>query len=831
MANSLEIFDSETHFVDVLLPVPIPQAFTYRVPRHLNEFIKAGSRVIVPFGRNRVLTGIISEVHGNPPEKYKAKYISELMDEEPIVTASQLWLFQWVADYYMCYAGEVMNMGLPSGLKVNSESRIQLNPDFFEHDLLEAKEQEILKIIEENENISYADLSKFIDEIDVTKIVKKLIDKHAIIVYEEVKERYVPKKIKKIRLRASLASKKAVLKLISELEKSQKQQAVLLCYLSHTSIDTLEEKNLHGIDKVFFKDAETSSSSLKTLIDKGIFEQFEITVSRFDSIDTNDLLEITLTNHQERASNEILSGFAEKQVVLFNGITGSGKTEIYIELIQKVLENGSQVLMLLPEIALTTQIVSRLQKVFGDKMGVYHSKFSDNERVEVYMGVLSGRYQFVVGVRSSIFLPFKNLGLIIVDEEHEISYKQFDPAPRYHARDVAIMLAHKQKAKVLLGSATPSFESYWQALKGNYHLVELNERYGDAKLPSIELVDMKEERKNETVRKEFSEVLLKAIETNINNKEQTIIFQNRRGYAPYLNCEECNWIGKCHQCAVSLTHHLYENTLVCHYCGHTETLPKVCPVCESLKIKSKGVGTQKIEEDLQDIFPEASLLRMDFDTTRAKNAYQTIINEFSEGEVDILVGTQMISKGLDFDNVSLVGVFNADKMINFPDFRSAEKAYQMLTQVSGRAGRKKKPGKVLIQTSGPEHDVLQFVLNNDYKGFYAKEIKEREGFRYPPFSRIIGITTKHIARTISHKAAGLLAKTLKEKLGEARILGPEKGLVERIRNQYIFEVFMKLEKDKLNIPAIKTFLREQITELNTQKEFKSVRFVVNVDVI
>jgi primosomal protein N' (replication factor Y) len=831
MSNSLEIFDSETLFVNVLLPVPIPQAFTYRVPRHLNEFIKTGTRVIVPFGRNRVLTGIVSSVHGTPPEKYKAKYISELMDEEAIVTSSQLWLFQWVADYYMCYAGEVMNMGLPSGLKVNSESRIQINPDFFEHDLLELKEQEILKIIEENDNISYADLSKFIDEIDVTKIVKKLISKNAIIVYEEVKERYTPKKVKKIRLKPLLANKKAALSLITELEKNQKQQAVLLCFIGHISMDDLDAKNLHGIDKVFFKEADTSSSSLNTLIKKGVFEQFEITVSRFDKIDTDRLVEITLTEPQQNASNQILEGFNQKQVTLFHGITGSGKTEIYIDLIQKVLENGSQVLMLLPEIALTTQIVSRLQKVFGDKMGVYHSKFSDNERVEVYMGVLSGRYQFVVGVRSSIFLPFQNLGLIIVDEEHEASYKQFDPAPRYHARDVAIMLAHKQNAKVLLGSATPSFESYWQALKGNYHLVELNERFGKAVLPTLELIDMKEERKNETVKKEFSEALLKAIENNIQKKEQTIIFQNRRGYAPYLNCEECNWIGKCHQCAVSLTHHLYENTLVCHYCGYTESLPKACPVCESLKLKSKGVGTQKIEEDLQEIFPKATLLRMDHDTTRAKNAYQNIINEFGEGEVDILVGTQMISKGLDFDNVSLVGVFNADKMINFPDFRSAERAFQMLTQVSGRAGRKEKPGKVLIQTAGPEHPVLQFVLSGDYKGFYAKEIIEREGFRYPPFSRIIGITTKHIDRTVAHKAAGLLAQSLKFKLGEARILGPEKGLIERIRNQYIFEVYAKLEKDKLNIPAVKKYLREQITELNTQKDFKSVRFVVTVDVV
>ena len=826
-----ETFDSDTYFVDVLLPVPIPQAFTYRVPRHLKDLVRQGSRVIVPFGRNRVLTGIISAVHGTPPEKYKAKYISELMDDEAIVTPSQLWLFQWVADYYMCHAGEVMNMGLPSGLKVSSESRIELNPDFDQYELLEGNESEILKVIAENDTVAYTDLSKFISESDVNSTVKKLIAKRAILVFEQVKERYTPKKIKKIRLKETFAHKKGALGLLENLEKNQKQQAVLLAYLSHISLDDLEEKNLHGIDKVFFKEADTSTSSLKTLIKKNVFEQFEITVSRFDRIDSTDLQEITLTEPQSGASEAILNSFVEKEVVLFHGITGSGKTEVYIDLIQKVLENGSQILMLLPEIALTTQIVSRLQKVFGDKMGVYHSKFSDNERVEVYMGVLSGRYQFVVGVRSSIFLPFQNLGLIIVDEEHEISYKQFDPAPRYHARDVAVMLAHKQKAKVLLGSATPSFESYTQALKGNYGLVELNERFGKAKLPTIDLIDMKEERKNEAVKNEFSETLLKAIEANIQRKEQSIIFQNRRGYAPYLNCEECNWIGQCHQCAVSLTHHLYENTLVCHYCGHTETLPKVCPVCESLKLKSKGVGTQKIEEDLQAIFPEASILRMDFDTTRSKNAYQNIISEFGEGEVDILVGTQMISKGLDFDNVSLVGVFNADKMIYFPDFRAAERAFQMLTQVSGRAGRKEKPGMVLIQTGGPEHSVLQHVLEGNYKRFYEEEIKEREAFSYPPFSRIIAITTKHVDRSISHQAAGSLVNILRTKLGTERVLGPEKGLVERIRNQYIYEVVVKLEKAKLNIPAVKTFLREQITILNTEKAYKSVRFVVTVDVV
>ncbi len=827
--QSAELFDSETVFVDVLLPVPIRQSFTYRVPRHWAALVSEGCRVIVPFGKNRVLTGIISAVHGTPPEKYKAKYISELMDEEPVVTAEQLWLFQWVAEYYMCYPGEVMNMALPSGMKVNSESRIEVNPDFEDHENLEGFEQDILSTIEEKGSVSYADLSKFLDEANVNKLIKKLIAKHAIIVYEEVKERYTPKKIKKIRLTKKYASQAAALGLIEELETKQKQQEVLLNYFSHISMDELEAKNLHGIDKVFFK--ETSSSSLKTLIKNEILEELEITVSRFDKIDPDDLMSITLTEPQQQASDSIMQSFADFQAVLFHGITGSGKTEIYIDLIEKVLSSGSQVLMLLPEIALTTQIVGRLQKVFGDKMGVYHSKFSDNERVEVYMGVLRGQYQFVVGVRSSIFLPFTNLGLIIVDEEHETSYKQFDPAPRYHARDVAIMVAFKQHAKVLLGSATPSFESYWQAKNGKYGLVELHQRYGSAKLPEFVLIDMKEERKEERVKNGFSQTLLTAIEENIKKKEQSIIFQNRRGYAPYLNCEECNWIGECHQCAVSLTHHLYENTLVCHYCGYTETVPKVCPVCESTKLKSMGVGTEKIEDDLQEIFPESRILRMDLDTTRSKNAYQNIISEFAEGEVDILVGTQMISKGLDFDNVSLVGVFNADKMIYFPDFRSAERAFQMITQVSGRAGRKEKPGKVLIQTGGPGHSVLQYVIENDYIGFYEKEILEREGFNYPPFSRVICITVKHVMRNVSHKAAGLLAERLKKYLGKERILGPEKSLVERIRNQYLFEVWVKLEKDKLNMKAVKQYIREQITDLNTEKEFKSARFVVNVDVV
>jgi primosomal protein N' (replication factor Y) len=827
--QSGELFNSETIFTDVLLPVPIPQAFTYRAPRHLAEQVQVGSRVIVPFGKNRVLTGIVSKVHSSPPEKYKAKYIAELMDEEPVVTPEQLWLFQWVADYYMCFPGEVMNMALPSGMKVNSESRIQLNPDFEHAELLDDFEKNILKVVEEKDSLSYADLGKYLDESNVNKFIKKLIDKGAILVYEEVKERYSPKKVKKLRLAAKYANQSAALALIEELEGKTKQQEVILKFVSLLPPNKIKEKNLHGIDKVFFK--ELSASSIKTLVKNNVLEEFEITVSRFEKYDADEMASITLTEPQQKATAQIMEAFTEHQVVLFHGITGSGKTEVYIDLIDKVLSSGSQVLLMLPEIALTTQIVSRLQKVFGDKMGVYHSKFSDNERVEVYMGVLKGNYQFVVGVRSSIFLPFTNLGLVIADEEHETSYKQFDPAPRYHARDVAIMLAHRQHAKVLLGSATPSFESYWQAKNSKYGLVELHQRFGKATLPKFEVIDMKEERKAERINKGFSQSFLEALEANIKRKEQTIIFQNRRGYAPYMNCEECNWIGQCHQCAVSLTHHLYENTLVCHYCGHKETAPKLCPVCESTRLKSVGVGTEKIEEDLQELFPDARILRMDLDTTRSKNAYQNIISEFAEGDVDILVGTQMISKGLDFDNVSLVAVFNADKMIYFPDFRAAERAFQMITQVSGRAGRKEKKGTVFIQTGGPDHSVLKFVLENDFVGFYEKEIHEREGFNYPPFSRVISITTKHIMRNVSHQAAGKLAAALKKYLGGQRVLGPEKALVERVRNQYLFEVWVKLEKDKLNMRAVKAYIAEQITEISTQKEFKSVRFVVNVDVV
>jgi primosomal protein N' (replication factor Y) len=818
-------------FIDVILPVPIPQFFTYRLPRHLAELTKVGCRVVVEFGKSRVMTALVVKIHGNPPEKYPAKYIQELLDTEPVVTPTQIWLFQWVAEYYMCTAGEVMNVALPSGLKISSQSKIQYNPDFHHDELLSDLERSFMDVLIREDSISYEEAGRLLGEQDLNKFLKSLVAKHAIILFEEVNERYKPKLIKKIRLHSDYATDENALMLLESLGKAKKQQEVLLKYLSIIPLDQLSEKNEEGIDKQRLKEAEVSDSALAALITKGIFEQWEVQVSRFDTLESDSLREIQLSTAQESASDEIMGLFSSKDVVLFHGITGSGKTEVYIDIIKKALDSGTQVLFLLPEIALTTQIVRRLKRVFGDTMGIYHSRFSDNERVEVWRGVLDQRFQFVVGVRSSIFLPFSNLGLIIVDEEHESSYKQFDPAPRYHARDVAIMLALKMKAKVLLGSATPSMESFYQAKTGKYGLVSLKERFGNAQLPHIRLVNMRVEREKKTLTKEFSSVLLEAIGQNIENKKQSIIFQNRRGYAPYLNCQQCNWIPHCNQCSVTLTHHLNARTLICHYCGYSESVPRVCPACGSPQVRSVGVGTERIEDDLREIFPEAGVLRMDLDTTRTKNAYENIIGEFETGEVDILVGTQMVTKGLDFDRVNLVGVFNADKMINFPDFRSGERAFQLITQVSGRAGRREEKGLVLIQTNNPENRVLQYILNNDYEGFYASEIKEREAYNYPPFSRIIELTVKDVDRNLAHEAAEVLAKRMKDYLGEQRIMGPERGLVERIRNKFHFVIWMKLEKEKMNIQATKQYLQKELVHLITEKKFKSVQVVVNVDAV
>lgn len=838
-----------TKFVDVILPVPVEGKFTYRLPQELNDTAKEGARVVVSFGKRRILTGIISRVHQEVPQKHQAKYILELLDEIPVVNLAQLTLWQWIADYYMCTLGEVMNVALPSGLKLSSTSRVQLNPNFAhlqeQYGIpLNAKEQLLIDHLQGDTALTFDQVTAILQLKSIYPVLKSLLFKEAILIFEEIKEKYKPKVIRKIRLtKIYMSDREMLTDLLDSLKNAKrnalKQEDVILKYLSELPVEAPESKHLQGLPKSVFAKSGISESALQTLIKKGIFEEFEVIVSRFEEYENEKLSIIQLSGYQQEKVSEIEQFFGldnqnvphQKSTVLLHGVTGSGKTEMYISLVNKVLASGKQVLFLLPEIALTTQIVGRLKKVFGSKLGVYHSKFSDNERVEVWKGVQDSRFPIVVGVRSSIFLPFSNLGLIVVDEEHDPSYKQYDPAPRYNARDVALVLASIHKAKVLLGSATPSLESYYQAQHEKYGFVRANKRFGDAQLPEIKLVNMSIERKQKTVKYNFSSLMLASIDENLQKKEQTILFQNRRGFAPHLSCEECSWIPTCMNCAVSLTFHLYSNELRCHYCGYRESPPSACISCGSNKIKTVGFGTEKIEDELKLIYPEAAIQRMDLDTTRSKYSYQTIIEDFTNQNIDILVGTQMVTKGLDFDHVSLVGVFDIDRLIHFPDFRSHERTFQLITQVSGRAGRKDKKGMVLIQTSKPQHPLLDRITSHDYEGFYADEIAEREKHFYPPFSRVINITVKSEEHTLALEAATELALKLKAVLGEGRVLGPEAALIEKIRNQYLQNVMVKLERDKINLKAVKQLIKEQMQGLTSNKQYKTLLVVPDVDVI
>jgi primosomal protein N' (replication factor Y) (superfamily II helicase) len=826
-----DIFERKTFFVDVILPVPIPKLFTYRVPVELNEDIAIGCRVIVPFGKKKILTGIIGRIHESPPKEYQAKYISELLDDSPSVLPIQIGFLRWVSEYYMCTIGEALNVAMPSGLKLSSESKIQVHPDFNNEttEFFTEREWEVIEAAKDRKSLTYREIEEVLGIKNFNHIVKSLLQKNSIIIYEEVKEKFIPKKVKRVRLNQVYADDHKKLEtLFAELEKQPKQLDILLKYLQEAPVFQNPSANKQGVEKQLFK--SLSTSSYQTLIKSKVFEEFTQVVSRFKEYDSNVDINVGLSSGQEAAKAEILRQFEQKDIVLFHGITGSGKTEIYIDIVNKVLESGSQVLYLLPEIALTTQIVSRLRKVFGDKIGVYHSKFSDNERVEIWRGILEGRYSFIVGVRSSIFLPFQNLGLIVVDEEHENSYKQYEPAPRYHARDAAMVLAKMHQAKVLLGSATPSVESYYHAKSQRFGFVELFDRYGNASLPNITFVNIRDERKNKTLKGDFSSTLIRMVGEAIDRKEQAIIFQNRRGYAPHIACDDCAWIPKCEHCDVSLTYHMYKSELRCHYCGYHRKLPSTCPACGSSKIRTVGFGTEKLEEDLKLHLPVAKVKRMDLDTTRSKYSYQNLIEEFEKGDVDILVGTQMVSKGLDFDRVSLVGILDADRMIHFPDFRSFERAFQLITQVSGRAGRREKTGTVVIQTANPNQQVLRLIMENNYIGFFAQEIAEREKFGYPPFVRLIRLLLKHEDQKILNKAAFALSLILKEEVGNKRVLGPEEPLISRIRNLYLMQVFIKIERDPaISLKKFKDVIFTATVEIQQKPEFKKLLVSFDVD--
>jgi len=823
-----------TLFADVILPLPLPKLFTYRVPYDMNDDIFVGTRVIVQFGAKKILSCIVADVHETPPAGYQAKYILEIIDEKPVVTPQQLKIFNWIAEYYMCTIGEVINAALPSALKLSSESRIQLHPQFNpEYPVypLSSVEEKIVFALGQNKTLTFTEVGNLLQINHFHKIIKSLIQKEVIIIFEEIADKYTPKVVKKLRLSPNFIHEAEMLEeLMNQLAVRPKQLDVVLQYLQIVPVHQNVHLNEKGLDKnILTSNPHLSLSSINALIKKGILEQFETIVSRFPVDDSKPLPAFNLSAHQIAARDEILNLFGTKDIVLLHGITGSGKTEVYIDLIKKAMDGGGQVLYLLPEIALTAQIVTRLIKVFGNRLGVYHSKFSDNERVEVWNGILAGRFSVVIGVRSAIFLPFYNLSLIIVDEEHESSYKQYEPAPRYNAREVALMLATYHKCKTLLGSATPAVETYYNAKSGRWGLVTMNKRFGEAGLPEIELVDTRRESQKKTMHSHFSQKLLAMIEQKLKKEEQVILFQNRRGYAPYINCHDCDWIPKCKNCAVSLSYHKYNRELRCHYCGYHETMPHECPACGSTMIKTVGFGTEKIEDELKLLLPEANIQRMDLDTTRSKNSYQQIISDFEANNTNVLVGTQMVTKGLDFENVSLVGIINADSIINYPDYRAHERAYQMFVQVSGRAGRKGKKGLVIIQTGNPTQSIFQKVIENDYLALYEHEIQERRKFNFPPFMRVIKVTVKHVDEKLNEQAAAILAQEFTGRLPKNQVLGPEVPYIFKIRNYYLSEIHIKLDREHTSLKTAKLLIADAINQIKFNKDFRNIRVVVDVD--
>ncbi len=824
--------NSGNNFADIILPVPIPRMFTYKIPKNLQPLIQIGLRVIVQFGRKKVLTGIIGKVHNKPPQAYEAKPILDILDDQPSVNPLQIRFWFWMAEYYFCHIGEVMFAAIPSGLRLSSESKIQANPNFDVESSkypLDVREEKILEALEKKEELSYEDCEQILGIKTIHPILKSLVAKEAILIFERVQEKYSPKVETRIRLTSQILTTKGALEAIFEtVQGKPKQESILLKFLRDVPVFNKPHLNERGVEKSTLLEDGDSPSSLNTLIKNGVFESFKHVVNRIEE-EAAEREASVLSSTQQAAFDEIKSHFETKQSVLLHGVTGSGKTEIYIKLIQEVLESGSQVLMLLPEIALTTQIVGRLKQVFGSQMGVYHSKYSDNERVEVWNGVISGRFPFVVGVRSSIFLPFDSLGLVIVDEEHEPSYKQFDPAPRFHARDSAIMLAYFHQAKTLLGSATPSFESYYNANQGKYGYVELNHRFGDATLPEYHLSNISADRKKNLLKLDSTRLLREKIQHALENQQQVIIFQNRRGYSPYVQCEDCGWTGQCVQCDVSLTYHQFAEELRCHYCGYKEKVPSSCPACGSTQLSMQGMGTERIEESLSLLFPEARMGRMDLDTTRSKYGYQRLLDEFAAGQIDILVGTQMITKGLDFGKVTVVGIWDGDRILNFPDFRSGERAFQQITQVAGRAGRRDIQGQVVIQSRNPDQELFQKVISGDYFEFFRQEMIDRKKYYYPPFVKLVKIVTRHADAKTAEKAAHALHHQMATIGVKKIVLGPEKGIIARIKNQYQFESLIKLDRQGATQSLFKESLARIIEELQTVPEFRSVRWLVDVD--
>jgi primosomal protein N' (replication factor Y) len=820
-------------FADLILPLAVPQYYTYRIPDSLPEQILPGCRVSVVLGKRRLYTAIVRRIYSNYPGDMKLSDILDVLDLIPMVSEMQMQFWEWIADYYMCTVGEVYRAAVPAGLKLESETCIFPGKPEAEPERLTNQEYNILAILENTPGITIGKLAADLKLKSVLPAIRKLVDKRIVMLEENFRKAYKPLVKDYIVLAKKYQSDEMLHELLDLLEKKAPKQASLINGLLQLTGIQKEERHAVIAKEQLMNSTGTSYAVLTALVKKEILEMIPVEVSRLTETEKASRPPHPLNPNQKLAFSAIVNEFGTKEVVLLHGVTSSGKTEIYIHLIAEQLRLGKQVLYLLPEIALTTQIIQRLRLVFGDRVGVYHSKFSDAERVEVYQSLLGIRkenspsYQIILGVRSSLFLPFTNLGLVIVDEEHENTYKQFDPAPRYNARDASVVLAGMHKAKVLMGTATPSFESYLNALNGRYGLVELRDRYQDIQLPEIQVVDIREARRRKLMNSHFSPYLTDAVGNALARHEQVILFQNRRGFSPYIECFDCSWVPYCRHCDVSLTYHRKSNRLHCHYCGYSIINPANCASCGGNKLVTRGFGTEKVEDEIALIFPDARLARMDLDTTRTRKAYEKIIGDFELQKVDILIGTQMVSKGLDFDHVRVVGILDADSMLNFPDFRSFERSFQLIAQVSGRAGRKKERGIVIVQTSVPENTVISHVIHNDYKSFFHAQAKERRQFKYPPYYRLVKLTLRHKDLDTVNKAAAILAAELRKKLGD-RVVGPEFPLINRLFNLHQKCILVKIERDK-HFSERRSAMRGVIDKLKILAEFRRLQIIPDVD--
>ena len=830
----------EAHFyADLILPVPLDQLFTYHIPNEFVEQCKPGKRAVVQFGRKKVYSAIIYRTHHNKPTEYKTKSIFSILDDKPIINEFQFKFWKWIADYYLCTIGEVYRAALPAGLKLESHTSVRYNTDFFDTDedttalSFSPKETILLDSLRTNKSLKISEINNLLSVKNSLNYLKSLYDKGAIEIEESLNQTYKIKKESYIRLGNTVQTDDNLNIALDELSRAKKQKQLLLSFLEliNYSLDNQKEEISK---KELLEFSGISVQILKELEKKEILGITQKATSRLSTEDVPVIIAKTLNKAQSKALNEIKEQFKEKDTVLLHGVTSSGKTEVYIHLITEMIRKGKQVLYLLPEIALSTQLIHRLKKHFGNEIGVYHSKFSDAERVEIWNNIQNTsklnnqpQYKIILGVRSSVFLPYTNLGLIIIDEEHENTFKQYNPAPRYQARDAALVLAKIHGAKTLLGTATPSIESYFNAQSGKYGLVELLTRFQNIELPEIFIADIKEARHKKQMKSHFTPMLLEGIENALKNKSQVILFQNRRGYAPYLECTSCNAIPKCKHCDVSLTYHRYTNQLVCHYCGYAYTNKGACKECGSTAVHTRGFGTEKIEDELAIFFPNATMKRMDLDTTRGKKAHEKIIQEFETGNIDILIGTQMVTKGLDFDNVSLVGILDADQMLNFPDFRAYERSFQLMAQVSGRAGRKNKRGKVIIQTLNAKNVIIKDVINNNYQNMFSLQLAERKLFKYPPFNRLIYITLRHKNKQVLDGAASVYASWLKS-LFPNNVLGPEYPIINRTHDLFLKNIIIKLVKSP-DVNKLKRNAYYFSKKLIENDQFKNVQIVFDVD--